>query len=996
MIRVLQINVGVCRAAQDLALATASNMGTDVIVMSEPHRCGLEVDGWYSDTGGKAAIVLSNPRLQVQAIGPKDSAGFRWVKVEDLTVYTCYWSPNTVFTLFVDFLDRLEGSIRQQTGTVIVAGDFNAKSPVWGDHNEDPKGRALVDMTASLGFIACNIGDKPTFSRVYAGGISRSHIDITFVNDSSSSQVQDWKVLDLYSASLHRYIAFNITGKPSLDRRPPEERWSWRKYDDSKLREFINSTTIDTSEDALSATETLDMYLKQACDSCMPKGRYSGGKKPVFWWSQEIDRLREECNKTRRRVKRRRLQSDQEQRLEEFRRARKELKVAIRNSKKNSWNDLCKQVETDPWGLPYKLVTKKLIGRRPIPGLSAPGRVEAIVNALFPREAAAVWPSRTGNHDFPAVTSTEVIELSNRIPRGKAPGPDGVPDMIIRNVARHKPEIMRDIFNMCLKGSVFPHSWKIAKLVLLRKGDKPLEDPSSYRPICLLNTIGKFFERLIKTRIEKRLEETGELDDRQYGFRKGRSTVDAIRRVLDVVESAGSGQLYNRKLCAVVALDVANAFNSAKWLRIVESMKDKGMPPYLVGIIESYLSDRTVVHGGNSTPTTCGVPQGSVLGPLLWNIMYDNLLKVDTGGNVRGMSSTELVAFADDVAVVATGHTTWILETVTNQALNKVAEWMSGAGLSLSVRKTEAVVLTTKRGYRKPNFSILGSHVELKESIRYLGVELHRVLGFRAHVESAVASAQITSTALSRLMPNIGGPRQKKRSLLATVVTSKLLYAAPIWGAAMAFKCNVTSLDRPQRTIAIRTIMAYRTVSTAAVLVIAGMIPAHLLAWERYERYIRRHEPDASRTSSELRAETLRKWQAEWAEENNGGWTRRLIQDISAWRGRKHGLVDFHMTQLLSNHGCFAEYLHRIGKLNAATCVDCQGPVDDAEHVFFVCGRWWKQRRALEVELQVDLSPDNIVPTMLKKRSNWEAVSRFVNLVQSTREHEERMRQRLN
>jgi len=116
--------------------------------------------------------------------------------------------PFTVYTLFVDFLDRLEGSIRQQEGTVIVAGDFNAKSPVWGDHTEEPKGRLLVDMTASLGLAVCNTGDKPTFSRVYAGGISRSHIDI---NEKSSHLVCDWKTLYDYSASLHRYITYSIT-----------------------------------------------------------------------------------------------------------------------------------------------------------------------------------------------------------------------------------------------------------------------------------------------------------------------------------------------------------------------------------------------------------------------------------------------------------------------------------------------------------------------------------------------------------------------------------------------------------------------------------------------------------------------------------------------------------------------------------------------------------------------------------------------------------------
>jgi len=149
----------------------------------------------------------------------------------------------------------------------------------------------------------------------------------------------------------------------------------------------------------------------------------------------------------------------------------------------------------------------------------------------------------------------------------------------------------------------------------------------------------------------------------------------------------------------------------------------------------------------------------------------------------------------------------------------------------------------------------------------------------------------------------------------------------------MGFNRNFVTLNSPQWAIALWRIIAYRTVSTAAVLVIAGMIPANLLSWERCERYKRRHERLArflaGRTSSEIRAETLRKWQAEWANESNGGWTRRLIQDIDSWRDRKHGSVDFHINQLLSNHGCFGEYLHRTGKLDADKCVDCQEPVDD-------------------------------------------------------------------
>lgn len=128
---------------------------------------------------------------------------------------------------------------------------------------------------------------------------------------------------------------------------------------------------------------------------------------------------------------------------------------------------------------------------------------------------------------------------------------------------------------------------------------------------------------------------------------------------------------------------------------IERALVRRNVPDYLTQIFRSYLSDRRFLYGDNDDKkVTCGVPQGSVLGLLLWNIMYDNLLSLKLEESKEDFGSLYLVAFADNVAMMATGHNTMLLEGAMNRALSVVVKWIRENGLSLAVHKTEAVILT--------------------------------------------------------------------------------------------------------------------------------------------------------------------------------------------------------------------------------------------------------------------------------------------------------------
>lgn len=208
-------------------------------------------------------------------------------------------------------------------------------------------------------------------------------------------------------------------------------------------------------------------------------------------------------------------------------------------------------------------------------------------------------------------------------------------------------------------------------MVLLRKGKKPEGVPSSYRPLCLLNDIGKIFEALLATRLSAHITEMGGLASNQFRFRKGRSTDDAVRELRKKAVGAMNKGLF----CVAVALDIKNAFNSLGWVDILSALESWRGPEYLMRVFRFYFVGRKAYIEATNSPTgvmdvpiTGGVPQGSVVGPLLWNITYNSVLKTALP------EGAELVSFADDTLVVAYVKTTIELESTDNAALDTLPE----------------------------------------------------------------------------------------------------------------------------------------------------------------------------------------------------------------------------------------------------------------------------------------------------------------------------------
>lgn len=939
----------------------------EVLIISEPNIKISQNKGLITDNRSDVAIQLLDKDIGAESIEKGD--GYVIIVFNRWQLYGCYVSPNIHISEFKKYIDSVMTNIRNSKKEAIFAGDLNAKSTAWGSPYTDERGKYMEEWMDELNLVILNTGTTPTFER----GNSRSFIDVTGTTTNIARKIKKWEVLTGEFLTFHNHIYFEMEQR----KRQNYPQKSRVLFDVARFKKEIQETT---SVNVPKNLHELCEILKDATRVSTLKVR--GNKRTLpFWWNTEIEIQRKICMKLRRSItrlngKRGTTYVDEIINLQEqYRQARKDLKKFIAKSKRELWKELCNELENDIWGTGYKVVMKN-IGETSLPFNLSEKRKEEIAEYLFPVKDDS-WQKGEMTKQVTPFTLEELIDATAKIKLGKAPGPDQIPPEAVKVAVAVIPDAILGIMNTLLRAQEFPDIWKIANVIFLWKG-KPTELPSSFRTICMLSMLGKLFERLIKERIEREIESNGGLSDRQYGFRKGRSTMQAIERVTEVFKNS------DKKWFVMVAVDVENAFNCARWSLVIRELRSRRVSSYLVNLVISYFEHRTInVTKNKCIEMTAGVPQGSVLGPLLWNIMYDRVLEVTLPDGATS------VAYADDLVIMVEANTDIEVERTTNESLYRISSWMIRNDLVLAPHKTEAIILKGGRSREQLYFHLRGTKIVPVQHLKYLGVYLNSKLSFAEHIKQVVKKAEVKMAQLTRILPNIGGPSSAKRAVMCGVIHSIVLYGAPIWHEVLSIKKYEIMMMGIQRRALLRIAMGYRTISTSAVQVITGTPPITLLAEERNRLY-RRENAHLKAVREEERNITIDKWQHEWEMNNETAtWTRILIEDIRPWINCKHRNLDYYLTQFLTGHGSFRQYLKRMNITENDDCLYC-GDLDTAEHTILICDRWAEKRQELERGIGERLDRNSIIKIMLKDKDSFNKVKHLIKDIVIKKKEEEK------
>lgn len=411
---------------------------------------------------------------------------------------------------------------------------------------------------------------------------------------------------------------------------------------------------------------------------------------------------------------------------------------------------------------------------------------------------------------FHPTDANEIGKIISSLKSDSAPGPDSARPLFIKEIRDVILEPLTYIFNLSLVSGCFPDRWKLAQVTPIYKNGRK-DDPNNYRPISLLSVFSKILEKIVNSRLTAFLDKHKVLSDNQFGFRKGKSTEDAAIYLSNKISSFIDGG----EKCVGVFLDLCKAFDTVSKDILLRKLDASGVRGISLEWFRSYLTDRrqVVKVGENSSdqmPISFGVPQGSILGPTLFLIYVNDILKLQ-------MHGAEVICYADDTAILFHGKTWEDTFNITECGLSDVGAWLDSNLLTLNVTKSNFLAFSkTSAASAPPNIyrkitihcnmcpNLLSdstvcscSRIARSEKVKYLGLLIDENLSFKQHISALCGRVRKCIYIMKKL--RYCTSEELLRIVYYALCQSILQFGIIVWGSAP--KTTLLQLERAQRAV---------------------------------------------------------------------------------------------------------------------------------------------------------------------------------------------------
>ena len=386
-------------------------------------------------------------------------------------------------------------------------------------------------------------------------------------------------------------------------------------------------------------------------------------------------------------------------------------------------------------------------------------------------------PSRNSSSIFlEPCDAIEVLRSLNLLNLDKATGPFSIPGRILELLKHDICKPLSILINLSFTTGVFPTALKLAKVIAVYKNKGSPLRCSNYRPISLLSNIDKIYEKILYKRLHNFLTQHNILNPRQFGFRKSYSTAHALLAITQKLSDA----LDSGKFAYAVFVDLEKAFDTVDHSILLKKLHHYGIRGVPFKLLKSYLSERSQfvsISGVNSSHSKIkhGVPQGSVLGPLLFLIYINDLSRAIKYGDV--------FHFADDTNLLHINRSLPLLQKLCQKDLRHLCSWLYANKISLNASKTEFLTFKPKNNHKYDNFTcrlkIQRNVIGPSKYIRYLGVLLDQDLSWKPQIDLVASKLKRTNGILSKLRHFL--PRSLLLQVYFALFHSRISYCCQSW-----------------------------------------------------------------------------------------------------------------------------------------------------------------------------------------------------------------------